>query len=248
VRTGDNEPRRNAPFSCCSSLNPCFSVLLVLLICLLYIFHSLFILILSLHITIFTFVPIILFIPMFSNCQFQFSSYPLQYFLLGYRYSLLHGFLSLTSTIYLSSLIFSASSCLLLSCFIVCFESLIFVRVSHPPIPYSHVRITCLVLATSLIFHYSFTIFSFFRIFFHMDNSSSLLSVWYICYYFLPSLSVCTYISLSLYSSSFILSSAASCSTSAPLVYYRKQKSLKHSMTRSQSVISQPSIQKSPFL
>jgi len=35
VRTGDNEPRRNSPFSSCSSLNPSFSVLLGLLIFLL---------------------------------------------------------------------------------------------------------------------------------------------------------------------------------------------------------------------
>lgn len=120
------------------------------------------------HITIFTLVLIILLNPKFSNCQFQFSFYPLRYFLLGYLYSLLRGFLSLVSIIYPSSLIFSASSSLLLSCFIVCFQSFLFVHISHPPIPYSHVRIICIVFATSLIFHYhhSFTIFPFSESFF----------------------------------------------------------------------------------
>jgi hypothetical protein len=120
VRTGDNEPRRNAPFSSCSSPNSCFSVLLVLLIFLLCIFHSLFILIL----------------PTISNhhlytCSNYFThSYVFQLsvpiFLLSC--SVFHSWIPSFSSSrfslpclrhYPSSLIFSASSCLLLSCFIV---------------------------------------------------------------------------------------------------------------------------------
>lgn len=71
VRTGDNEPRRNAPFSSFSSLNPCFSVLLVCS----FFFYVPFAVFLSsyflpLQITIFTLVLIILLISTFSNCSY----------------------------------------------------------------------------------------------------------------------------------------------------------------------------------
>ena len=93
------------PFFGCSSLNPCFSVFLVLLNFLLHIFHSILLLptISNYHLPL---VLIILLFSTFSNCQFAFSFYPLRYFILRYVYSLLHGFLSLSSAIHSSSLIF----------------------------------------------------------------------------------------------------------------------------------------------
>ena len=114
VRTGDNELRRNAPLSSCFPLNPCFSVLSVLLTFLLHIFHSLFILIL----------------PTNSNHHLHpYSNYfthsyvfqlSVPIFLLSFSVfpSWIHLFSSsrfspLASIIYHSSLIFSASSCLL---------------------------------------------------------------------------------------------------------------------------------------